>query len=140
MAVPKLTVPGDSPEALPIVPGNGGDKPQGFAGTGGPSVGFTPALVRTGTEILVNTATAGGQYSPQILALSNGGFVVVWYDYSFGVGGATGDSEGSAFKAQVFTAAGAMTGPEILVNTATAGDQYGPEMTALSNGGNWRRS
>ena len=59
-----------------------------------------------GSEILVNTATASGQSDPQITALSNGGFVVTWKDGSQGVGGATGDSSGSAMKAQVFAADG----------------------------------
>ena len=47
---------------------------------------------RVGAEILVNTATASDQDSPQITALSNGGFVVTWEDDSLGVGGASGDS------------------------------------------------
>ena len=38
-----------------------------------------------GSEILVNTATAGNQQLPQITALSNGGFVVTWKDDSQGV-------------------------------------------------------
>ena len=46
-------------------------------------------MIRVGGEILVNTATAGLQESPQITALANGGFVVTWYDGSQGVGGAT---------------------------------------------------
>ena len=38
-------------------------------------------VAKVGTEILVNTATAAIQ-SPQITALSNGGFVVTWTDIS----------------------------------------------------------
>ena len=47
---------------------------------------------------------------PQITALSNGGFVVTWQDPSQGVGGATGDSSGTAVKAQVFAADGTRVG------------------------------
>jgi VCBS repeat-containing protein len=92
-------------------------------------------VTRVGSEILVNTATAGNQNNPQITSLSGGGFVVTWQDSSLGVGGATGDSSGAAIKAQVFSAGGAPLGNEILVNTATANDQANPQITALSNGG-----
>ena len=88
-----------------------------------------------GSEILVNTATASDQTKPQIATLSNGGFVVTWQDYSQGVGGATGDNSVSAVKAQVFDAAGTAVGSEMLVNTATASDQGGAQITALANGG-----
>ena len=81
---------------------------------------FAAGGTRVGCEILVNTATAGTQNDPQITALSNGGFVVTWKDISQGVGGATGDSSGTAVKAQVFAADGTRVGSEILVNTATA--------------------
>ena len=73
--------------------------------------------------------------TPQITALSNGGFVVTWRDNSLGVGGATGDSSSSAVKAQVFAADGTRVGSELLVNTATANDQDDPQITALANGG-----
>ncbi len=108
-----------------------GNPPAAFAGTGGPSVGFTPVVVRTGGEILVNTATNGEQWAPQITALSNGWFVVTWQDAS----ASGGDTSQLAVRAQVFTAAGYMVGTEILVNTATSNDQFGPQITALSNGG-----
>ena len=102
---------------------------------------FTAAGVAVGGEILVNTATANYQEVPQITALGNGGFVITWIDGSLGVGGATGDTSENAVKAQVFTAAGAAVGGEILVNTATAGPQDLQEITALPNGGfvvTWR--
>jgi len=113
--------------------------PHAFAGTGGPSVGFsitTAATVgRIGGQIPVNTATWNAQQLPLITTLANGGFVVVWRDDSLGVGGATGDSDGAAIKAQVFAADGTMVGTEILVNTATAGSQYATQITALPGGG-----
>ncbi len=105
-----------------------------FAGTGGPSVGFTPVVVRTGGEILVNTTTAGFQAAPQITPLPNGGFVVIWDDSS--AASAVADQAAPRdVRAQVFTAAGAMVGTEIVVNTTLAGDQFGPQITTLSNGG-----
>jgi hypothetical protein len=96
---------------------------------------FTAGGATVGSEILVNTATASTQDTPQITALSNGGFVVTWNDASAGVGGAGGDTSGNAVKAQVFTASGATVGSEIRVNTATSGAQSAPQITALSNGG-----
>jgi Ca2+-binding RTX toxin-like protein len=96
---------------------------------------FTDAGAKVGSEILVNTATAGMQHSGQITALANGGFVETWLDRSLGVGGATGDTDGWAVKAQVFTATGAKVGSEILVNTTTSGDQNLPLIVALPNGG-----
>ena len=50
---------------------------------------MTTTVAALGSEIRVNTATASFQDSPQITALSNGGFVVTWQDFSLGVGGAT---------------------------------------------------
>jgi Ca2+-binding RTX toxin-like protein len=96
---------------------------------------FTAAGVKTGSEILVNTATLNSQTMPQITALSDGGFVVTWEDASHGSGGATGDASGIAVKAQVFAADGTKTGSEILVNAATRAQQENPQITALSDGG-----
>ena len=59
----------------------------------------------------------------------------MWNDDSLGVGGAGGDSNLSAVKAQVFAANGNRVGSEILVNTVTTEAQYGEGITALSNGG-----
>ncbi|MEP2763475.1 MAG: hypothetical protein ABJP39_05045, partial [Marinobacter alexandrii] len=94
----------------------------------------TPVF-RIGDEILVNSATANGQFEPRIAKLENGGFVVTWYDYSQGDGGAAGDTSDSAVKAQVFAADGTPLDAEILVNTATEGYQYNQGITSLSNGG-----
>ncbi len=88
-----------------------------------------------GSEILVNSATAGNQNESRMIALTGGGFVVVWVDASLGVGGATGDTTGVAVKAQLFDASGAKVGSEILVNSATAGAQNNARVTALTGGG-----
>src|SRR5262249_28886447 len=50
-------------------------------------------------------------------------------------GGATGDTDGQAVKAQVFSASGATVGGEILVKTANGSVQETPRIAALSNGG-----
>ena len=61
--------------------------------------------------------------------------MVTWEDSSQGVGGATGDTSGTAVKAQVFAADGTRVGSELLVNGATATTQAGPRIVALANGG-----
>ncbi|MCB0969416.1 MAG: cadherin-like domain-containing protein, partial [Ilumatobacter sp.] len=95
---------------------------------------FDAAGGKVGSEILVNTATTGTQDAPQITALPDGRFVITWGDQSQGVGGASGDSSSYAVKAQVFDGSGGKVGSEILVNTATAGVQYAPQITTLSDG------
>ncbi|MEP5177733.1 MAG: cadherin-like domain-containing protein, partial [Marinobacter alexandrii] len=118
------------------------DQSQGIGGTSGDTSNraikaqvFTADGTPVGTEILVNTATASNQSSPDITSLSNGGFVITWEDSSQGSGGATGDTSGGAIKAQVFNADGTPVGTEFLVNTATQGNQFDPIITAFSNGG-----
>ncbi|MFC4442183.1 Ig-like domain-containing protein, partial [Caulobacter henricii] len=106
--------------------------------TSGPAIKaqvFAANGTAVGSELRVNTATTNIQESPQITALSNGGFVITWKDSSAGVGGAGGDTSNTAIKAQVFAANGTAVGSELLVNTATAGSQVTPDITALSNGG-----
>ena len=106
-----------------------------------PTVTATGQIISGLQSTPVNTATAGYQDHPQIAALKNGGYVVTWQDGdpfniqgSLGVGGATGDSSGTAVKAQVFDAGGVPQGSEILVNTTTAGNQSGPAITTLDDG------
>jgi hypothetical protein len=124
------------------------DASQGVGGAPGDTDGFAVKAqvfaadgTRVSPELLVNSATEDFQGEPQIAALSNGGFVVIWQDLSLGAGGATGDSTGAAVKAQVFQADGTRVGSELLVNSATADSQAAPQITALSNGGfvvTWR--
>ncbi|HEX8194279.1 MAG TPA: FG-GAP-like repeat-containing protein [Allosphingosinicella sp.] len=90
--------------------------------------------VKVGGEILVNTAVASEQLSPDVAALPDGGFVIVWNDLSQGVGGAGGDTSSYAVKAQYFSASGVKLGGEILVNTTTAGVQAQSGIVKLANG------
>ena len=92
---------------------------------------FNAGGAKIGSEFIVNTQTAGDQSNPAITGLSNGGFVVTWHDTS----GTLGDSDGMSIKAQVFHSDGAKVGSEFLVNTETAGDQFNPTVSSLSNGG-----
>ncbi|MFN4096181.1 MAG: calcium-binding protein [Sphingomonas sp.] len=64
----------------------------------------------------------------EIFDLPNGGFVVTWGDRSSG-------DNGYNVRAQIFDAAGAMVGSQILVNNALPGLQGGATGTALADGG-----
>ncbi|MGB0466608.1 MAG: tandem-95 repeat protein [Pontibacterium sp.] len=84
-----------------------------------------------GDVFQVNTSTAGYQSEPVVTALSEGGFVAVWEDWS----ASGGDTEGSAIRGQIFDAAGGQLGSELLINSSTAGYQFTPAVVGLSDGG-----
>ncbi|WP_441237400.1 beta strand repeat-containing protein [Bradyrhizobium sp. 930_D9_N1_4] len=86
---------------------------------------------KIGSEFRVNTETNDDQIAPVITGLSNGGFVVTWFDNSQTLG----DSEGTSIKAQVFSANGTPVGSETLVNSSTSYSQFAPTVTGLANGG-----
>lgn len=77
---------------------------------------------------VIAVTTGGDHDQSRVLGLTAGGFVVTWWDLASG-------SNGFNVSAQVFDAAGAKVGTEILVNSATLGVQNTPAGTALSNGG-----
>jgi hypothetical protein len=84
-----------------------------------------------GGEFLVNAgAPAGSQFTPNVAALTSGGFVVSWDDSTLG-----------DVKAQIFSATGGRQGAVFTVNTNTlAAQEYG-DITALAGGGfvaTWR--
>jgi Ca2+-binding RTX toxin-like protein len=78
----------------------------------------------------INTFHSGQKTQPQIAALKDGGFAVVWADGS----GLGGDSSVTGIKMQVFDSSGLKTGAEILVNTTTVGYQIDPQIAALADG------
>ena len=92
---------------------------------------FNASGTRVGGEFTVNTQVLGDQDHRAIASLGNG-FVVTWDDPN---GDGTGNT---SVKARIFTidAQGnaVAAGGEILVNTATAGTQKTPSVTALSDG------
>ena len=77
-------------------------------------------------EFLVNTTTTGGQYSPEVAALSDGGYVIAWS--SAGV-------DGMGIFAQRYDADGNTVGGETLINSETADHQEGPVAAGLADGG-----
>jgi len=80
-----------------------------------------------GDAVQANVASGGGRYDAAIAALSDGGFVVTWQ-------GADGDANG--IFGRRFDAGGhAVDAQEFAVSQARAGDQLGPDVVALANGG-----
>jgi FG-GAP-like repeat/RTX calcium-binding nonapeptide repeat (4 copies) len=91
---------------------------------------FDASGAKVGTEFLVNTTTAGAQYSEDIAVLHDGRFVIAWADLSQ----TPGDTSSSAVRAQVFNPDGTKSGAEFLVNTTTLSDQGTPHITVLADG------
>jgi serralysin len=91
---------------------------------------FDAAGNKVGGEFLVSTETANGQWRPQVAALADGGFIIVWTDDSL----TGGDSSESAIKAQRFDSQGNRVGETFLVNVVTGGDQQGGHVAVLADG------
>ena len=88
---------------------------------------FTPDGRKSGPEFLINTATEGTQAEPTITGSAGGGFVVAWMDWSR----SADDPSFNAIRGQMFTAAGAPSGSEFLINTTIQGSQFQPTITGL---------
>ncbi len=89
---------------------------------------FTSAGVKVGTEVVINTTTAGAQTVPVVTALTGGQYVVAW-DSS------EGDGSGSSVYARLFGANGVAIGNDFVLSTTTAGNQNLPAIAALTTGG-----
>jgi Ca2+-binding RTX toxin-like protein len=83
-----------------------------------------------GPEFLVNTVTAGRQLDPAITVLTDGRFVITWTDAS----GSAGDTSIFGIHARLFSATGAPSGPEFLVNSEIEGRQVQPTVAQLADG------
>jgi hypothetical protein len=83
---------------------------------------------RDGTEFRVNTVTASGQTDPDVAALADGGFVVVWTSRDQ-------DGSGLGIYGQRYKKNGAPRGAAFRINTTTRNDQQAPSVAGLGNGG-----
>jgi hypothetical protein len=82
-----------------------------------------------GGPVQANVESGGGRYDAAVTALSDGGFVVAWQSQ-------TGDYDGSGIFGRRFGADGsAIDQQEFGINQMRAGDQTGPDVVALANGG-----
>jgi hypothetical protein len=80
---------------------------------------------KVGAETLVNVTTTGDQLSPAIASQPDGSFLVSWE---------TPDGGGFGLAARRFAANGS-PGQEVLVNSATTGDQASVTVAAAKTGG-----
>jgi hypothetical protein len=83
---------------------------------------------KLGGEIPANSTISGSQYRPRITSLRDGGFLVTWES-------AGQDGSGYGCYAQRYTANGIPDGGEFRINATFAGDQWGPQVTGLVDGG-----
>jgi hypothetical protein len=82
-----------------------------------------------GAAVQANIDSGGGRYDAAVAALSDGSFVVSWQSQ-------TGDYDGSGIFGRRFGADGsAVDQHEFEINQMRAGDQTGPDVVALANGG-----
>jgi Ca2+-binding RTX toxin-like protein len=100
----------------------------GFTGIGNLSAQIYDASgVAIGGSFLISSPVARVQ-SSDVAALPWGGFVVTWTGYD---APGTNDSD---IRAQVFDGSGALIGDQLLVNQATAGDQFHARVAVLNSG------
>jgi hypothetical protein len=82
-----------------------------------------------GGPVQANLEGGAGRYDAAVTALSDGGFVVAWQSQA-------GDYDGSGIFGRRFGVDGsAVDAREFEINQMRAGDQTGPDVVALANGG-----
>ncbi|MDF3933331.1 Ig-like domain-containing protein [Pseudomonas citronellolis] len=86
-------------------------------------------VTKIGTEQLINQRNANNQDSPQVIALADGGYLVVWESYQAGP-----DTNADGVMARRYGADGTPLTDEFLVNVNTAGGQRGPSAVAHADG------
>ncbi|WP_300435325.1 hypothetical protein, partial [Zoogloea sp.] len=90
---------------------------------------FDASGVKLGGEFLINESTGGNQYQPEVSALANGGFVVSWYNESWGSAGTYADVYVREYQAD-----GTPAGGEVRVNTPGAAYyQYEPTVAHIGS-------
>jgi len=90
---------------------------------------YSPGLTAEGESFQVNSYTSQQQKNPAIASFANGsgGFVVVWQSDGQ-------DGDGYGIFAQMFNENGSKYGPELQVNTVTAGAQENPRVATFGDG------
>jgi hypothetical protein len=85
---------------------------------------YDSSATAMGSEFQINTNT-GNNFSPAVAALSEGGFVVTWYN----------DASNDSIYGRRYDSSAAAMGSEFQINTITTGDNKSPTVAALSGGG-----
>ena len=91
---------------------------------------FTPDGTSLTSDVQLNDVTAGGQARPSLTTLASGRIAAAWEDSNI-----TRDGAGSAVVGRTFTADLALGSTEWVLNTATAGNQQKPRVSAAADGG-----
>ncbi|HQV04920.1 Ig-like domain-containing protein [Novosphingobium sp.] len=71
----------------------------------------------SGSEIVINTTTAGAQLRPVVAQLSDGNVLISWHD-GVGPSGGTAETTPNTIRAQEFTSAGVATGSEFVIGNS----------------------
>lgn len=87
----------------------------------------------TGAEFVVNGTESQNKFQPEVITLSNGGFVIAWVDHNETIISDMG-AQPSNIVAKIYDADGVNTGGEFTVNASTYGYQSQIAMTALEKG------
>ncbi|GAA5231192.1 hypothetical protein GCM10025794_26490 [Massilia kyonggiensis] len=101
--------------------------PWGFANSDIFFQRFDAAGHAVGAVTQANVASGGGHYDADVAALTDGSFLVAWQgadDDGNGIFGRRFDGDGNAIDTQEFG-----------ISQLRSGDQAGPDVTALANGG-----
>ncbi|MFU5483906.1 Ig-like domain-containing protein [Pseudomonas aeruginosa] len=86
---------------------------------------------KLGPEQLVNQISNNNQDSPQVVALADGGYLVVWESYA----ASPLDKSGDGVFARHYGSDGTPLAGEFLVNQTTVGAQRAPEALSMPDGG-----
>ena len=89
---------------------------------------FSSTGAAIGGEFKVTTNSNGHKYGPEIVALENGGYVVVWEDWG------SQDGSGYGVYGQAFNSSSQKIGAEFRANTYIGSHQYEPQVAALTGG------
>ena len=103
--------------------------PYGFAGSDVFFQVYDSTGHALGAAVQANIEGGSGRYDAAVTALSDGGFVIAWQSQ-------TGDYDGAGIFGRRFGADGsAIDMHEFEINQMRAGEQTGPDLVALANGG-----
>lgn len=88
---------------------------------------FNADMTERAPVVTVDAKNGTDQTAPEISALKDGGFIIVWADSG-------GDGKGAGIEGQRFDENGVKQGQVIDINGTTRGDQLDPAVTTLKNG------
>jgi Ca2+-binding RTX toxin-like protein len=82
----------------------------------------------TGADFIVNSTATAAQSNPAVAVLANGNIVFSWESDD------TADTSLGCIRTRIFSDTGTAVGADFVSNTTTAGQQFAPTVTALTDG------